>query len=218
MSSTPAATQSNYCTLYIVRHGETEWNVQKRIQGQTDSLLTSIGEYQAKTLANKFKSIKFDAAFSSDLLRAKRTADIIAAEHKLVVEAKEALRERYFGRLEGKLWKDHQKEMGYLFGEYVDEQEKAILEGQIDKELIKDVETSDAMISRFIRFLREISIAYAGKTVLVVCHGGIMMHFIEHIGYMQNIYVANTAYMKISCDGVDFFVKETEGISEWNKA
>lgn len=205
----------NLCTLYIARHGETEWNVEKRIQGQTNSALTPRGEQQAQHLAKRLRGIPFDAAFSSDLLRAHRTAEIIALEHKLVVETTQALRERAFGDLEGQLWKDYEQEMRYFFGEYVDAQEKALLHNKIDHTMIKNVESSEQLVSRFITFIREISIAYAGKTVLVVCHGGIMMHFIQHIGYMKNPRIENTGYIKLLSDGVDFLVKELNGIDEW---
>src|SRR5579872_7049036 len=92
----------NLCTLYIVRHGETQWNVERRVQGQIDTPLTEHGKEQAKALGNLFKTIHFDAVFSSDLLRAQRTAELITLEKKLAVVTSELLRERSFGSFEGK--------------------------------------------------------------------------------------------------------------------
>ena len=92
----------NFCTLYIVRHGETEWNVKKIIQGNEDIPLNKKGESQAKELAKKLRHIKFDVIFSSDLIRAKRTAEIINIEKKLIVQTTKALKERYFGKYQGK--------------------------------------------------------------------------------------------------------------------
>src|SRR3989344_8043224 len=89
-------------TFYLVRHGETEYNVKKIIQGQSDSPLTKKGIEEVKNVAKKLKGIKFDYVFSSDLLRAKRTAEIIALEHKLEIQTNKLLRERRFGNLEGK--------------------------------------------------------------------------------------------------------------------
>ena len=94
--------KKNLCTIYIIRHGETEWNVKKIMQGQKNSLLTTKGIQQAKQAAKQLKQIKFAAIFSSDLLRAKRTAQIIALEHKLIVKTRKILRERYYGKFEGK--------------------------------------------------------------------------------------------------------------------
>ena len=75
----------------------TEWNEIGLIQGHSDSPLTAQGITQAKELAKKLKNVKFDLIFSSDLLRAKRTAEIIALEHKLFVQTSKLLRERDFG-------------------------------------------------------------------------------------------------------------------------
>ncbi|HSX40715.1 MAG TPA: histidine phosphatase family protein, partial [Candidatus Saccharimonadales bacterium] len=64
--------------------------------------------------------------------------------------------------------------------------------------------------------LREISVMYAGKTVLVVCHGGVMKSFLTHIGFFKSRpsenMIANTGYMKLRTDGVDFFLEDTNGI------
>lgn len=61
-----------YCTIYVVRHGESEWNVKGLIQGQSDSFLTQEGEKQAYQLVEDLKSIKLKAIFSSNLIRAKK--------------------------------------------------------------------------------------------------------------------------------------------------
>src|SRR3989339_1397072 len=98
--------RNNYCHLYLVRHGETEWNVQKIIQGHKDIPLNQKGEKQARRLAKKLVKIKFGVVFSSDLLRAKRTAEIVVLEKKIAVKTTKTLRERHFGRFEGKSWKE----------------------------------------------------------------------------------------------------------------
>src|SRR3989338_5919677 len=103
----------NFCTIYLVRHGETEWNEKKIIQGHSDIPLNKKGELQAKELGQEFKGIHFDAVFSSNLIRAKRTAEIAVLEKKLAVVTTNALRERMFGRFEGK----HISELRKAFGE-----------------------------------------------------------------------------------------------------
>lgn len=87
----------NYCTFYIVRHGETEWNVKGLVQGHTDIPLTKKGKRQARQLAKKLSRINFNAVFSSDLLRAKQTAQLIALEKKIAVKTTQALREETDG-------------------------------------------------------------------------------------------------------------------------
>ncbi len=206
--------RSNYCTLYIVRHGQTQWNLKRIVQGHTDSPLTSEGVMQARTLGKQFKNIDFAAAYSSDSLRAKRTAEIISLEKKLTIKTTEFLRERFLGKLEGKPFNNHINELKYVFEEYIDEQEKTLLEQLINKDLIKDVEPMENIIARFIPFIREIAITHIGDKVLVVSHGGVLLRFIKHLGYMKNPYIKNTGYIKILSDGVDFFVEEVQNIEE----
>ena len=88
---------NNLTTIYIVRHGETNQNVKRIIEGHGDTPLNENGEMQAKLISEKLRHVQFDLAFSSDLLRAKRTAEIIALEHNLLVETTRLLRERYYG-------------------------------------------------------------------------------------------------------------------------
>ena len=95
--------KNHYCQIYLIRHGETDWNAKGLLQGQSDIPLNKEGEKQTIEAAKKhFKKIKFAAIFSSDLVRAKRTAEIIALEKKMAVETSVLLRERDFGPFEGK--------------------------------------------------------------------------------------------------------------------
>ncbi len=197
--------KNNYCTIYIARHGETEWNVQGKVQGHTDSPLTTAGISQAKNLAKELKSIKFDAIYSSDLLRAKRTAEYVALEHQLIVETTEALRERSFGKHEGST-----KKVLDLLEEL--KQKKIPYSSQ-------NIESDEQLTKRVITMLREIAIAYPAKTVLVVTHGGVLIRLLVHLGFMRheelkNYSVKNTAYIKVASDGVDFFIKETKRIQK----
>ena len=93
--------------LFLVRHGETEENIQGIIMGQTQGVLTALGEEQAKKVAKRLSQEKFDGIYSSDLLRAKKTADYIREYHlSTPFVLCEELRERSFGSLQGKLAKE----------------------------------------------------------------------------------------------------------------
>lgn len=214
--------EKNYSTIYLVRHGETEWNVLKKMQGHTDVELNEKGLSQAKYLADKFKTVPFGAAFSSDLIRAKKTAEIIALEHKIEVITKKVLRERFFGRLEGRSWMEKDSELQKLWDKVA-----TLTDKEREKHRLWRVENDADVMTRFIPFLREIAVAFAGKNVLVVTHGGVMRLFLQHAGFFPvrktpimkdgektyvHISISNTAYAKIESDGVDFFVKKTEGI------
>ncbi|SHI00851.1 histidine phosphatase family protein [Sporanaerobacter acetigenes] len=87
--------------LYLVRHGESEWNNLKRIQGQKDTFLTFKGEKQAEKIANRLVSEEIDIIYSSDLKRANETANIIGEKLNLQVTPSEAFREIKFGSWEG---------------------------------------------------------------------------------------------------------------------
>lgn len=205
----------NLTTIYLVRHGETEWNLKRLIQGHSDSPLTKAGIEQAKKVAKNLKKIKFDLVFSSDLLRAKKTAEIIAAKHDLEVETSNLLRERAFGSYEGK---PHNALAAFdkLF-ESLKEEEKFKYKSS------PEIESDEEITTRLINFLRKALISHPEKTILVVTHGGIMRAFLIRLGFgtykalgtrkaLGPGAIANTAHVKLESDGIDFFIKETGGI------
>jgi 2,3-bisphosphoglycerate-dependent phosphoglycerate mutase len=90
-------------TLYLVRHGETEWNREGRVQGHLDPPLNQAGRAQALGLARRLADVAFDAAYSSDSQRAHLTAEIVLAERRVPIVMLPGLRERFLGRWEGVL-------------------------------------------------------------------------------------------------------------------
>lgn len=91
-------------TLVLVRHGQSQWNLENKFTGWVDVDLTPKGEEEAKAAGQKLKGVKFDKAFTSDLKRAQRTLQIILNEinqTKLPIEKDKALNERHYGDLQG---------------------------------------------------------------------------------------------------------------------
>jgi len=89
--------------LFLIRHGQTDWNIARKYQGQQDIPLNETGKIQALKVAKRFlQETELDAIYSSDLKRAKATADEIAKIYGLTVQVHYGLRERSFGFLEGK--------------------------------------------------------------------------------------------------------------------
>lgn len=86
--------------VYLVRHGETQWNAQRRIQGQSDSALTEKGERQAEQVAERVKTLGITHVIASDLGRTRRTAEIIAQACGVDVTLDARLRELDMGVLE----------------------------------------------------------------------------------------------------------------------
>lgn len=201
-------------TFYIVRHGETEWNAQHRAQGHTDIPLNDNGRIQAKDLAKTFKDkdIHFDLAFSSDLIRAKETTEIIALEHNLAVETTQLLRERNLGEYEGK-HTDAYKTFDELYRTLSEESRRTV---RSDPASENDAE----LITRIITFIREIAITHPNKNILIGTHSGVIRILLTHLGFASYkddynvLKVENGAYFTLESDGIDFFIKETHGITK----
>lgn len=199
---------NNYCTLYIVRHGQTDWNLNGLTQGQTDIPLNHTGIKQAQELGQKLKHVHFDAAFSSDLIRAKKTAEIITLESNLAIQTTKLLRERRYGEQEGR----DEKILDRLYEAWkkLDKKEREKYKP------LKGYETDGVLVTRFITFLREVAVGHISKTVLVVTHGGIMRTLLNRLSeetYYSGA-ISNLAYIKLESDGVDFFIKEKQGIKD----
>jgi broad specificity phosphatase PhoE len=156
--------------LFLVRHGETEWNSQQRYQGQTDSRLNAKGRRQARAAASRLSKIKFSAIYASDLKRAAECAEIIAAPHKLKVQTDAALRERCFGVLEGLTRSEGQKHGWWKAFESSDT--FAAPPGG---------ETRGQVRKRVIAFVKKIVALHAGKNLLIVTHSGPISHIIANI-------------------------------------
>jgi len=90
--------------IYLARHGETDWNAQRRIQGQTDTPLNTKGREQAAGLAELLKGVRLDMVYASDLSRSQDTAEI--ARGGVPVKSLAGLNERHHGKFEGKLVDD----------------------------------------------------------------------------------------------------------------
>jgi len=199
--------KKGYCTIYLVRHGKTDWNEKEIVQGHTDIPLNKEGKFQARNASKELKRIKFDKAYSSDLLRAEQTAEIIAAEHKLLIETTKILRERNFGIFEGQS-NEEIREMHRIIST-LEEKERYSYRHH------PSMESDGEVLIRLLTFLREVAVSNAGKTVLVVTHGGIIRVALIKLGfftYKNRIQVKNLGYVKLVSDGVDFFIKETSGI------
>ena len=143
--------------IYVVRHGQTDWNVEGRYQGRQDIKLNSKGIYQAKKISGKLTNVKFDKVFSSPLKRTLQTAEIIC-NNEITID--ERLIERCNGELEGKLKKEITQEIDFN-DPY---NNKMGIESIVDfRRRIKD-------------FLDDITKNYKEKNVLVVTHAGVSIY------------------------------------------
>jgi probable phosphoglycerate mutase len=100
----------NATRLIVIRHGETAWNVDTRIQGHTDIALNKTGLQQAARVADALRHETIDAIYSSDLQRAWQTASAVAHVTQAPLRAENGLRERNFGGFEGKTYAELEAE------------------------------------------------------------------------------------------------------------
>jgi len=148
--------------LLLVRHGETDWNYEHRLQGQQDLPLNETGIQQVELLASHLAAEPFDAAYSSDLDRAYETARIINQHHDLVIRKDERLREIAFGKYEGLTYKDIQSRYPQEYSTWINDHSVATHGG----------ETVGQLGARVGALLTQIEADTHTQTVLIVGHGG----------------------------------------------
>lgn len=162
--------------IILVRHGETDFNTQRILQGHLDTYLNIKGYLQAKKTAEKLKNEKIDVIISSDLKRAYHTALVIAQRHKRKVILTPLLRERHFGILEGRSFEESRK-MLWCFG-FEDED----LNQQVENNARKyKIENHAKIKTRLQKLLEEIK-KHKNKTVVLVTHAGTMREFVKFFG------------------------------------
>jgi broad specificity phosphatase PhoE len=203
------------CYFYLVRHGESVANADNVNQGHFDSPLTRKGEVQARELAVGLQAIDFKDIHSSDLTRARRTAEIINTKGLPIITSP-LLRERSFGLLEGlpkSVYLSTIKE-GLKQFDLLPETEKWTYK------IHCEVETDQEVLDRFTQYLNEIACSCNGKNILIVTHRGptrLLLSSLDEIPY-QNPEGArallNTGYIKLKYHNNRFSVVETVGIRE----
>jgi 2,3-bisphosphoglycerate-dependent phosphoglycerate mutase len=157
--------------IYLVRHGETEWNSHKRYQGQTEVELNERGRRQAAQLADRLAKVRFHAAYTSDLARAKACADQVCAFHGLDAVPLAELRERHFGDLEGLTREEAQK--CSWWGDFEDS------DGFISPP--GGGETRLELRRRVVDCLERIIEEHEGENILIFTHGGVIGQIIGEI-------------------------------------
>ena len=151
--------------LCLIRHGETAWNAERRLQGHTDIPLNARGEVQARQMARALKDagITFDVMYTSDLKRAADTANAVTQLFGVGAKVEAALRERHFGALQG------------LSISEAPLLRPDIWQAHIARDLDHELEGGESIRQFALRVqsaLDQIQEQHAGKTILIVSHGG----------------------------------------------
>jgi 2,3-bisphosphoglycerate-dependent phosphoglycerate mutase len=167
----PAENESNNLRIvYLARHGETDWNRERRWQGQTDTSLNADGRRQAEILARTVAALGLARIHASDLQRARETAEIVAGHLGIgTVVTDPDLRERNFGVFEGLTFAECAQKFPEMWARY-----------QADKTRPEGAESDSALAERM---SRGVDRAVDGTgTALVVTHGGAMRMFLQARG------------------------------------
>ena len=158
--------------LIAVRHGEAEWNVERRDMGQLDSPLTERGLQQVQALAVRLEHVRIGALYTSDLGRAMQTARIIAAATGVEPIADARLRERHLGIFQGLTKPEAASRFPREFAEYRRLGHHYRIPGG---------ESGEERTARSVAALTDIAGRHADATIVVVTHGSFLMGFFEHV-------------------------------------
>lgn len=149
----------------LVRHGETDWNGEKRIQGQIDIDLNARGEAQARAVADGLHGQSFAAIYSSDLLRAWHTAQIAAAGLGCAVSPAPTLRERHFGVMQGVTASEAREQLPHAHRHH---------QARTPDYDFDSGESLTVFAARVTRGLDALAERHPGQSVLAFTHGGVL--------------------------------------------
>lgn len=168
--------------LYLVRHGETAWNKLKKVQGHSDISLNEYGRYLARETAKGLKNVIFDAAYTSPLMRAKETAELILAGRKVPIYEDIRIQEMGFGVSEGMCCRGENRDPGSdEFNKlFTDTKHYKVPEGG---ESIRQLE------DRIQTFFQELFTRkeYSNKTLLISTHGAALTAMLNLIKGEEDI-------------------------------
>ena len=175
--------------LYLIRHGQSEWNILSKVQGLKDANLTNIGREQARKLGKRLIDENIDIIFSSDLSRALETAEIISSLiNKPVVESKE-IQEINFGPWEGLTLAEIQKKY---------KEEYLIWMKKPDKFKLEGAETLDNLKNRVMKYVEKVLIENKDKNIAIVSHNATLKIIILNLLGMGNAFYKNISLNNVS--------------------
>jgi probable phosphoglycerate mutase len=195
--------------IYLVRHGQTEWNIDRKIQGRLDSPLTALGIKQAKELAKKLELLAIDHIYTSSSNRAIQTATHLRGNRNIPFVKTDALMEISLGKWEGKKWSDIEKDFPdelQLMNDHPESYTARETEG----------ETFFQAQDRLITFVNKIRHKHVGKSVLLVSHALAIKVIINYFrgGTMETLWEGPDAHwaslyqLRFSDTGVQILFEE----------
>lgn len=195
--------------MYLVRHAESEGNVQNLFGG--DFPLSARGVEQVRALAEQLSDIKFDVAYSSPLQRACQTAQILTETSTLNIQVIDDLRERWYGSLELQPISSHIRDFQIKLA--ADNPELLW-----DHHLVDDDETNRQALDRFLPAILDIARDVGTRTALIVSHGNVIRTLLVHLGVgdfgqIRSGTFGNTAYVKLHWSNNSLAIEEIVGLN-----
>ncbi len=197
--------------LYLVRHGQSLFNMQNRIQGKAidaTNTLSELGRHQAENRSKSLQSVSFDTCFSSPIIRCKETAEFLLASRGLQPTFLDALKEKEQGIVVGRTRQE-------LFAQYPSWNDLTE-EERLDAKPIPGEESQRELRDRAFNAIKTITTESPDKTILIVTHGGFMRAlytFLAHKTLRDMWHFENCGYMVLEYTKENFSVTETVGLS-----
>lgn len=161
--------------FYFLRHGETDWNVIKRLQGHTDIPLNENGRTQARSVIETLKTIGLQRIISSPLSRAYETATIVNEILQIPLQVDDRLKEKHFGLYEGKTGED----IKIFHAEYPDI--TAEIEPETNQARPPEGEVYKVFHDRIFDGIKQNLVTYPDEKILFVSHGGVYRGLCRHL-------------------------------------
>lgn len=186
--------ETRFC---LVRHGETAWNTERRLQGHLDVPLNGIGRAQADATAAALSAERFDAVYASDLARAHDTAQALGNRIGRHVEKIAALRERHYGLFQGLTYEEAMTHHPDEYRRFMAREPEFVFPG--GGESLLDFQERVSLV------LTQIARRHAGEHVLIVTHGGVLdvVHRLcsgKPLDAQRDFTIPNAAINRISID------------------
>lgn len=191
--------------LYLIRHGQTDWNLAAKLQGQTDIPLNETGRSQALETKTLLDGVTFDAVYSSPLRRALETAQLVTGLSPEQIHQEPNLIEISFGEWEG----CNPQQLGEPFAPFFADTKRY--------KPTTDGETIEALTRRVAAFVAEVKAHHMGQTVLAVSHGAALHALLAHelpTDDFWGIPLNNCAVAILELEGDRFALKEVRSTQQ----
>ena len=157
--------------IILIRHGETEWNSQLRMQGHSNSALSAVGRGQIQALGEWMKNVSFEHIYSSDSLRARQTAEAITQYSGDTLQFDQRIREKNLGVFEGLTSIEAREQLPEIY--------RLFKTGGANY-VIDEGESTQQVLVRALEFIEEIRLRHPEQRVVMVTHGGVVRVLMKH--------------------------------------